>query len=236
MINTTVIAIVILGALVMSPSTQAQDLSRYRDFQFGMSLPAVAKQVRMNPSDAKLIHRRPAMIQEFLWEALSFTRSSPQTESVKDIQFSFYNGELYRLVAMYNRDRIEGMTAEDIIAAISAKYGTASQPALEITLSSTQLYGDGEKLYSNQKEKVIAQWEDSQYSFNLFHSSTQSTFGLVAYSKRLNTEAQAAVAEAIRLDEIEGPQRETARKKKQDDETRVQQEKARKVNKAPFRP
>lgn len=236
MINTTVIAIVILGALVMSPSTQAQDLSRYRDFQFGMSLPAVAKQVRMNPSDAKLIHRRPAMIQEFLWEALSFTRSSPQTESVKDIQFSFYNGELYRLVAMYNRDRIEGMTAEDIIAAISAKYGTASQSALEITLSSTQLYGDGEKLYSNQKEKVIAQWEDSQYSFNLFHSSTQSTFGLVAYSKRLNTEAQAAVAEAIRLDEIEGPQRETARKKKQDDETRVQQEKARKVNKAPFRP
>ncbi|HQR35270.1 MAG TPA: hypothetical protein PLK30_21200 [Blastocatellia bacterium] len=236
MINTTVIAIVILGALVMSPSTQAQDLSRYRDFQFGMGLPAVAKQTRMKISDAKLFHNRPAKIQELVWEALSFTHSSPQTESVKDIQFSFYNGELFRLVVMYNRERIEGMTAEDLIAAISEKYGTASQSTSEITLSSTQLYGDGEKLYSNQKEKIIAQWEDSQYSFNLFQSSNQSTFGLVAYSKRLNTEAQAAIAEAIRLDEVEGPQRETARKKKQDDDTRVQQEKARKVNKAPFRP
>lgn len=236
MINTSIIAIVILGGLLTLPSTPQQDLSRYREFQFGMGLPAVAKLARLKPSDAKATHDRPAKIQELVWEAMSFSHSAPQSESVKDIQFSFYNGELYRLVIMYNRERIDGMTAEDIIAAISAKYGTASRPTLEITLSSTQLFGDGEKFYSNQNEKVIAQWEDEQYSYNLFQTTTQSTFGLVAYSKRLNTLAQAAIVEAIRLDSVEGPQREIARRKKQDDENRLQQEKARRTNKAPFRP
>lgn len=236
MIYTSIVTVVILGVMLTPLSVQAPDLSRYRDFQFGMRLPAVAKQARLKPSDAKTIHHRPAMIQELVWEALSFTHSSPQSESVKNILFNFYNGELFRLVIFYNQERVEGMTAEDIIEAISAQYGTASRPSLEIVLSSTQQYSDGEKFYSNRNEKVIAQWEDSQYSFNLFQSSVQSTFGLVAYSKRLNAQAQAAVAEAIRLDEAEGPQREIVRKKKKDDEDRAQQEKARKTNKAPFRP
>lgn len=236
MIYTGMVTVVILGALLAPLSIQTQDLSRYRDFKFGTGLPVVAKQARLKPSDAKTIHRRPAMIQELVWEALSFTHSSPQAESVKDILFSFYNGELFRLVVFYNQERVEGMTAEDIIGAISAKYGKASRPTLEITLSSTQQFSDGEKFYSYRNEKVIAQWEDSQYSFCLFQSSAQSTYGLVAYSKRLNDQAQAAIAEAIRLDEAEIPQREVARKQKKDDEDRAQQEKARRTNKAPFRP
>ena len=140
------------------------------------------------------------------------------------------------MVVSYDRDRTEGMTAEDIIAAISAKYGAASRPDAEITLSSTQIYSDGEKTYSRQNEKVIACWEDAGYSFNLVQSSVMATFVLVMSSKRLNTLAQAAVVEAIRLDEQEAPQRELARQKKIVDVNRVQQDKARQVNKGPFRP
>jgi hypothetical protein len=55
-------------------------------------------------------------------------------------------------------------------------------------------------------------------------------------SKRLSELAEAAVLEAIRLDEQEAPQRELNRKTKLSDENRVQQEKARLVNKVPFRP
>lgn len=236
MIKASIITTLIFGAVLMAPMIEAQDLSRYREFQFGMGLPAITKQIRMKSVDAKVIHQRPAVIQELAWEALSFTHSSPQTESAKDILFSFYNGELFRMVVTYDRERTEGMTAEDLIEAISAKYGTASRPVAEIALSSTQIYNDGEKSYSNQSEKIIAQWEDAQYSFNLFQSSIQSTFGLVAYSKRLNAMAQTAIVESIRLDEQEAPQRELARQKKKGDENRVQHEKARLLNKAPFRP
>ena len=88
----------------------------------------------------------------------------------------------------------------------------------------------------NDSENVIARWEDSQYSFNLFRSSYQPSFGMLVFSKRLDPLAQAAIAEAIRLDEQEAPQREVALQSKQDEENRVRQAKARLVNKATFRP
>jgi hypothetical protein len=59
---------------------------------------------------------------------------------------------------------------------------------------------------------------------------------MVIYSKRLDALARAAIVEAIRLDDQEAPQRETERQKKKDEENRVQREKARQANKAPFRP
>ena len=41
-----------LQAQVSAPLTYSQDLSRYREFQFGMSLAAIAKQGGMEPSEA----------------------------------------------------------------------------------------------------------------------------------------------------------------------------------------
>jgi hypothetical protein len=210
-----------------APSIAAPDLSRYREFQFGMDLAAVAKLVDMKPSEAKMIHQRPAVIQELEWQP-QLSRTSSQADPVKGIFFSFYNGELFRIVVNYDRYKTEGLTTEDVAKAISAQYGTATKPDAEVIFSSSQVYNDS--------EVVIARWEDSQYSFNLFRSTYQPTFGMVAYSKRLDALARAAVAEAIRLDEQEAPQREIERKKKQDAEDRAAQEKARLGNKPNFRP
>jgi hypothetical protein len=207
----------------------AADLSRYRGFQFGMDLLAVAKQADMEPSEAKVIHQRPAVIQELEWRPPRSFTPSPQADSVKDVVFSFYNGELFRIVVNYDRYRTEGLTDEDMVEAISTKYGIATRPVTKIVLfSSFQVYND--------TEKVIARWEDSQYSFNLFRSSYQPTFGMLVFSKRLDPLAQAAIVEAIRLDEQEAPQREAERQKTQAEEDRAAQEKARLVNKADFRP
>jgi hypothetical protein len=236
MITARIIAIAILGVVFSAPSIYSQDLSRYREFQFGTGLPAVAKQAHLKASEARAIHQRPALIQELAWEARSYIHSSPRSDSVKDILFSFYNGELFRMVVIYDPDRIAGMTVEDIVEAVSAKYGAATRPVAEITLSSTQFYTGGEKLISDRSEKVIARWEDSQYSFNLIQPVYKSTYGMVMYSKRVDALARAAIVEAIRLDEQEAPQRETERQKKKDDENRAQQEKDRRANKAPFRP
>jgi hypothetical protein len=227
MISARSLAISISWAVLSAPLIYSQDLSRYREFQFGMDLPAVAKLVDMKPSEAKLIHRRPAVIQELTWQP-RLSLSSSQPDPVRTIFFSFYNGELFRIVVNYDRYKTEGLTTEDVIEAISAKYGTATKPAAEIIFSSSQVYNDS--------EVVIARWEDSQYSFNLFRSSYQPTFGMVGFSKRLDGLGRAAVAEAIRLDEQEAPQREIKRQKKQDEENRAAEEKARLANKPNFRP
>jgi hypothetical protein len=205
----------------------AADLSRYRGFQFGMDLLAVAKQVDMEPSEAKVIHQRPALIQELNWQP-QLSRTSSQADPVRAIFFSFYNGELFRIVVNYDRYKTDGLTTVDVVEALSAKYGTATKPAAEVIFSSSQVYNDS--------EVVIARWEDSQYSFNLFRSSYQPTFGIVGFSKRLDALARVAIAEAIRLDEQEAPQREIERQKKQDDEKLAAQEKARVANKPNFRP
>jgi hypothetical protein len=215
------------GPALATP-TDARDLSRYREFQFGMDLAAVAKLTDMESSQARVIHQRPAIIQELKWLPELSLSSSPQADPVRDMLFSFYNGELFRIVVSYDRYRTEGMTTEDVVEAFSTKYGDATRPAAEISFSSSHVYNDS--------EVVLARWEDSRYSFNLFRSSYQPTFGMVAFSKRLDALARAAIVEAIRLDEQEAPQREIERQKKAEEESRAAQQKARLANKPNFRP
>ena len=90
-------------------------------------------------------------------------------------------------------------------------------------------------MISDRSEKVIARWEDSQYSFNLIQFSSEATFGLVVYSKRLDSLARAAIVESVRLDNQEAPQREIKVERRRMRRSRVKQEKARGVNKPPFR-
>jgi hypothetical protein len=207
-------------------SLSAADLSRYRAVQFGMSLPAVAKAMGMAPSDAKLIHQRPAMLQDLAWQPGGFPTTELASDPVKDIRFSFYNGELFRIVATYDRHKTEGLSVEDMIEAISKNYGMAARPDEEIVLPSL----------SDETVKVAAKWEDSQYSFDLVRSTYQISFEMVMYSKRLGALAQAASDEAARLDREEAPQRETERVQKQQEVQRIEQERARLANRAAFRP
>jgi hypothetical protein len=231
MITARSFAILIFCGLLWAPWTYAQDLSRYREFQFGMNLPAVAKQADVKQSDARAVYQRPAMIEELEWRPQSFLRTSPrpQGDPVKDVLFSFYNGELFRMVVNYDPDKTQGLTNDDMVGAISATYGTATRPAARtISFSSAQGY--------SETEKVMARWEDSQYSFNLFRSSYQPKFGMVVFSKRLDALARLAVVEAVRRDEQEAPQREVDRQKKEAQETHATEEKARLANKANFHP
>jgi len=213
---------------VSAPAMGTLDLSRYRSFEFGETLPAVAKQAGLAVSDAKLIHERPAVMQELDWPIWLGTGSAPQTDPVKTVLFSFYNGELYRILVTYDRDETEGLTTEDMIEAISTKYGAATKPAnTEIAFSSDQVYNDS--------ELIIARWEDSQYSFNLYRSTYQPTFGMIAFSKKLDSLARAATGEANRLDVQTAPQREIQRQQGEDEKNREALEKARQENKSNFR-
>jgi hypothetical protein len=95
---------------------------------------------------------------------------------------------------------------------MSAKYGTASRPTAEINFPTNETgeYGT--------TEKVIVRWEDSRYSFNLFRSSLSNTFGLVMFSKRLDAQAEAAIAQSVKLEGQEDPQKEVTRVKTKADD------------------
>ena len=210
----------------MSVTTFAADLSKYRDIQLGTDLPTVARQVGATPTQAKVIHSRPALVQELGWSPRPFGPSS-QKESVKGVVFTFYNGELFQIAVDYDRYETEGLTVDDFIDAISIAYGPAGRPTAPATVAPGS-YGD--------QEEILAQWQDSQYRFDLIRSSYGSSFKLVGVMKRLEVPAQAATLEAKRLDDQEAPQRDAARLASEEEAAKAKLEKARLVNKPRFRP
>ena len=227
MMSARILALSIAWVVISSSVISAQDLSRYREFQLGMSLVAVAQQAGITP-EARVLHQRPELIQELMWQPPRTLGSSPPGNSVRKILFSFYNGQLFRIVVNYEWDRTEGLTVEDMVEALSVTYGPATPPATEISSPLSRV--------STHSDKIMAHWEDPEYSLNVVRPSYASPFGLLVFSKRLDALARAASVEAIRLDEQEAPRRAIERKQKQEDEDHARQEQARTVNKATFRP
>lgn len=227
MITARILAMSIACVAISSSVISAQDLSRYRQFQLGMSLVAAAEQTGIKP-EVRVLHQRPDSIQELMWQPPPSLGSSPTGDSVRKVLLSFYNGLLFRIVVNYEWDRTEGLTVEDMVEALSVTYGPATLPATEFSSSLSRLPADG--------DKIMAHWEDPEYSVNLFHPSYASTFGLAVFSKRLDALASAASVEATRLDEQGAPKRAIERRQKQEDEDHARQEKVRLVNKAAFRP
>ena len=220
--RSSILCLVVL--LFWAPLLRAQDLSKYRHFTMGMSLTTVLKHTDQRMTDVKVIHGRPAMIQELEWWPPNLPGSSFQSDTVKQILFSFYNGELYKISVTYDPPSTQGLTEEDMVKSISAKYGPATIVAPEIDSATGPRF--------NTKQTTVASWEDVQYSVNLVRFSFSDVLGLVVLSRRVNTEAELATREAVKLDEQEGPKREADRQKKQTDDLEVARQKNRKI----FRP
>lgn len=216
-----------LLVLAMIPAAaRAADLSRYRDFQLGTDLPTVARQVGASASQAKTIHRRPALIQELQWRPQPLGPSS-KTEAAQEVVFSFYNGELFQISINYDRHETEGLTTGDMIEAISATYGIAGKPTAPANAVPAG-FGD--------PEEAVAHWQDPQYSFDLIRFAYGPSFRLIGVLKRLEAPVQSAIAEAKRLDDQEAPQRDAARIADAKETEMARLEKARLVNKPKFRP
>jgi hypothetical protein len=92
---------------VMSADALAGDLSKYRNFQLGTNLATVAGQAGAHPSQATVIHIRPVLIQELAWRPKPLGWTS-ETDPVQKAAFSFYDGELFRIVVDYDQYQTEG--------------------------------------------------------------------------------------------------------------------------------
>src|SRR5207253_1742488 len=169
----------------------------------GMNLTTLLERTGQKMADVKMIHGRPALIQELTWWPQNIPGTSLRSDSVQQILFSFYNGELYK---------------------ISVNYDPATIVPPEI--------GSGVDTAYDTQQKPVASWEDGQYALKLVRSFFSDVFGLVVFSKWANAQAELAIAEAVKLDEQEGPKREAERRKKQTDDLEM----ARQKNQKSFRP
>jgi hypothetical protein len=217
---------VLLMTGIMPSATWAADLSQYRGFRFGTDLSTVSQHAGVDASQAKVIHRRPALIQELAWHPQPLGLSS-QPEAVKEVAFSFYQGGLFQIVVDYDRSETEGLTAADFADAISVVYVAGVEPATPVKVAPGS-YGE--------EREILGQWQDSEYRFDLIHSPFGPTFRLVGVHKRLEAPVLAAALEAKRLYDQEAPQRDAARLASEEESANAKLEKARVVNKPKFRP
>ena len=224
----SLIALCACLVILFAQLLHAQDRMRYREFQLGSDVASVAKLIGTS-SDIKLIHQRPAVMQDLEWRPRYFSRSpAAQTDPVDLILLRFVDDQLFRVVVDYARDRTAGMTEADMIEAIAETYGPASKVLATSRRVPTLDYGG--------VDAPVAIWADKESSITLFRVAYPVSFRLVVALTRLDNLARTASAEAVRLDTREAPQREIARQQKESDEALAALTKAKTENKAVFRP
>jgi hypothetical protein len=215
--------------MLCAHSIVAQTPFEYREYALGTSVSSVVKISKTRGDGTKTLHERPARIQELEWRAPYVSAGTELADPVRDVLFSFYDDQLYQVVVTYDRERMEGLTNDDVVESISATYGApllrharAGRNALmPVTPSETT---------------VVAQWEDAQSVLTLIRDSYSPQYQLVLISKTLNPRAGAAIKESLRLDTQEAPQREREQRTKEVADARDASQKARVVNKAAFKP
>jgi hypothetical protein len=209
----------LMGALALvlfsTSLVSAQDLSKYRNFSLGMHLAGLSKQVNASPAEIIVTHQSPAVIQELTWWPPPSSQSTAPSEPVQEILFSFYNGTLYKIAVMYEGSATEGLTAADMVRAISAKYGAATLPIAGTTPPAPSYGSPGE---------TVALWQDSQYLLTLSRAPLSKAFQFVMLSKQMNAQAELAIAQAVAQERKDAPQKEAARVKKDADDLETQRQ------------
>ena len=89
-------AIAVLGFVLFTCPLLGQDRSRYRNFELGSDLQSVSAHAKVDASEARTIHLRPAVMQELEWRPpYAVTALSPaQNDPVRQIVFSFYDNQV----------------------------------------------------------------------------------------------------------------------------------------------
>jgi hypothetical protein len=231
MIGVRVVAIASLGCVLGGLPLAAQTPLRYRDYALESSVASVVKISGARDYETRTLHERPARIQEVVWRAPYAPPGNGLTDPVRDVRFSFYDDKLYQIVVTYDRDRTEGLTADDVIESLSGTYGIpllSSRGTVRVTPPTAGAPAND--------ATTVAQWETATALLTLMQGTYPPEYQLVLISKTLNERASTAIEQSVRLDAQEAPQREMDRREKKVTDARIASQKARVINKAAFRP
>jgi hypothetical protein len=226
-------AVVSACALILCAShiAGAQDLSRYRDIAFGGSVSSVVAVTGASAGAVKVIHQRPALIQELAWRPqYSVGRPTERIEAVKEVTFRFHDGQLFRITVVYDAHLVEGLTNADLIDAVSAVYGPATLTAAAAKGPAVAPPG------MLNGSTALARWQSADYEFTLMREVYPATFRLIGVSRQLEAAARTAETESTRLDTAEAPRRQAEQAVAEAERKRAAEDKTRTTNKGEFRP
>jgi hypothetical protein len=219
---------VALTLAASAASASAQDLSRYRDYAFGASVADIVAQTRSQAASVKTLHERPARLQQLEWFA-GYSPEGPARDPVRSIVFRFVDDQLYEMVVTYERARTEGLTAADLVEALTTTYG----PPM---LADGRAAPAGRQTGMGVDTAVVASWLDAAGSLSLHRNLYTPEFQLLLRSTVLSTAARTAGERSRTLDASEAPAREREQQQRDAADAKAAAEKARIANKAAFRP
>ena len=217
------------ACIVLAVSTvSSAELSRYREFELGASVATVTA-VTQNPARVKIVHSRPALLQQLEWRPRYMAGApQPDRDSIGEIVFSFVDDQLFQMSIAYAQDRTSGLTDQDMVGSLTAVYGAPSSPAPRTRTTSS--------LVALDAPVVIAEWRHADTTVVLQRKEYSESFFLVITSLPLDVMARKAQATAVAMDQREAPAREAALLKKRADEEKVAAERTRSSNKKVFQP
>jgi hypothetical protein len=196
-----------IAALIVATSAAtvaAQGRSHYRGYAMGDSLLAISRQIGQPFMDATSTPAATGAVQELRWHAPYVRRgAAPAADPVDRLVFSFYEHRLFRIVIDYAPDRTEGMTETDMVAAVSAVYGTPRRRTLATT--------EDPAAPARPVETVIAQWISGDQSVALLGLQGRTAFRVIVASAGLQTLARASGALEGPVDRPDWPSIEAAR-------------------------
>ena len=222
----------VLGLALASQTVDAQELARYRTFELKSHVAAVLTATGASATQVKMVHRRPAVMQNLEWRPSRWIPGSiaASTDPVDQIVFTFYDDQLFRIAIDYSHDRTSGLTEGDLVEAISMMYGTPLVP-------SSKAGGRVAPSADAATGTVVAKWGDVEHGVALYRTASYGTaWRLVLTETSLDTLARRADAEALKLEAIEAPQKEIDRQLQERELERIAAEKARVMNKPAFKP
>jgi hypothetical protein len=202
-------------------------LANYRGVTLRDSIEVVVERLKLAATDVKVVHERPALIQEVTWRPRPLTSGiTTQADSVADIVLTFHAGQLARIAVNYDRGQTQGLTNADLLDAMGSVYG----PSMLIATPTQPTTG------SASPRQTIGRWEDAETRLILWRDQYPNRVGLIISSIAGDAGLQQMISDGERLLAAEGPARDLARRTADAAAIQARDEKIRRENKTNFKP
>ena len=180
----------------------SQGRPQYRTHAMGDTLLATAHLIGQPVTDATSTPAVAGGVQELRWHARHMRGGHPSAgDPVDRLVFGFFEHRLFRVVVDYAPDRTAGMTAGDMVTAVSSIYG---QPLRRTLVSAVERR-------PRAAESVIAEWKNGDEWVTLLATQGQTAYRIIVVSTALETLARASGAREAPVDRPDWPSIDAAR-------------------------